>query len=138
MSFSAPRIYFENPAGRVLEHPDGYVVIQYHPGPRDMFELQAFLQHTGQLMHQRGWHKLLSDHRVMTPFASEERAWILDYWLARQTDGGPSIVGAGIYPPEQVAQLPASQTQQAAQLPGITYRIFDAPEAAAAWLAQYP
>jgi hypothetical protein len=137
MPFSALRIYFENSAGRVLEHPDGYAVIQYHPGTRDMFHLQAFLQHTGQLMRLRGWHRLLSDHRVMHPFAPEERDWILNYWLTRQTEGGTSIVGAGVYPPEQVAQMPAAQTEQAAQLPGITFRIFAAPEPAAAWLGQY-
>jgi hypothetical protein len=137
MPFSALRIYFENPTGRVLEHPDGYAVIQYHAGSRDMFELQAFLQHTGHLMHQRGWHRLLSDHRVMEPFAPEERDWILGYWLTRQTEGSGPIVGAGVYPPEQVARLPAAQTQQAAQLPGITFRIFSTIEEATNWLGGY-
>jgi hypothetical protein len=138
MPFSALRVYFDNPAGRVLEHPDGYAVIQYHPGPRVLFELQAFLQHTGQLLHRRGWHKLLSDHRAMAPFSAAKRAWILDYWLTRQTAGGTAIVGAGVYPPEHLAQLPAAQRDQPAHLPGITYRLFATPEAAAAWLGQYP
>lgn len=130
------RLYFENAVGRVLEHPDGYALIQYYAGPRKMSLLQAFLTHTGQLLQQRGWHRLLSDHRVMTPFSPEESEWILGYWLTRQTEGGATIAGAGLLPAELFAQLPPAQTQQDSALPGLIFRMFDDEAAAAAWLQQ--
>ncbi len=30
-----------NPVGRVMEHPDGYAVVQYHAGPRKLHHLTA-------------------------------------------------------------------------------------------------
>jgi hypothetical protein len=130
------RLYFENAAGRVLEHPDGYALIQYRSGPREMHLLQAFLTHAGQLLHLRGWHRLLSDHRVMTPLTADEGAWILGYWLTRQTEGGGLITGAGVFPAEQVARMPAEQVDQEAHLPGLTFRMFADENQAAAWLRQ--
>lgn len=128
------RLYFENAVGRVLEHPDSYALIQYHSGPRQMHLLQAFLTHTGQLLQLRGWHRLISDHRVMVPFTGEESTWILEYWLTRQTEGGGTIIGAGVFPAEQVAQMPAAHVEQEAHLPGLTFRMFTDEKQAAAWL----
>ncbi|SMB99563.1 hypothetical protein SAMN00120144_0264 [Hymenobacter roseosalivarius DSM 11622] len=70
MPAHASRLYFNNPVGRVLEHPDGYAHIIYEPGPRKLDYLQAFLTHTGQRL--RCWHKLFSDQRLMAPFTPEE------------------------------------------------------------------
>ncbi|UOQ74895.1 hypothetical protein [Hymenobacter cellulosilyticus] len=130
------RLYFENAVGRVLEHPDGYALIQYHSGPREMPLLQAFLTHTGQLMQLRGWHRLLSDHRVMRPFTPDESAWILSYWLSRQTEGGGVITGAGVFPAEQVARMPAEHVEQDAHRPGLVFRMFADENQAATWLLQ--
>jgi hypothetical protein len=90
--------------------------------------LQAFLTHTGHLLH-----RLLSDHRVMTPFTQEESAWILGFWLSRQTEGGGTITGAGVFPAAQVAQMPPDRVKQAAHLPGLTFCLL-ADQRAAAWL----
>jgi hypothetical protein len=43
MSASGLSIYFENAAGRLLEHPDGYVYFQYRAGKRTFTDLQALL-----------------------------------------------------------------------------------------------
>jgi hypothetical protein len=37
----------------VLEHPDGYVVFAYKPGPRQLSDLQALLRHTRNLFERR-------------------------------------------------------------------------------------
>ena len=39
----SPKLYFENTAGRLLEHPGGYVVLEYKPGKRKLSDLQALL-----------------------------------------------------------------------------------------------
>ena len=62
----ALRLYFENPVGCLLEQPAGqYIVVQYRPVPRKLYELQALLTHAGQLLSRQGWHKMLGDHRLM-------------------------------------------------------------------------
>lgn len=77
------RLYFSNPVGSVYEHPDGYAVVVYAPGPRRLDYLQAFLTHTSTLLQSRGWYKMLADQRRMSPFTPEESSWIVDYWLSR-------------------------------------------------------
>jgi hypothetical protein len=82
MPNSTLRVYFENPVGRLLEQSVGqYVVVEYHPGPRKLNELQAFLTHAGQLLSRQGWHKLLGDQRHMAPFTPEELEWVTGFWL---------------------------------------------------------
>jgi hypothetical protein len=131
------RIYFENPVGRVLEHSDGYALVQYHPGARKLSDLQAFLTHTSQLLRLRGWHKLLGDQRLMSPYTDEERAWIVDYWLS-QANQGASVYGAVLVPQDVFARLAASNLLHDARAAALTYRTFDDEAAALTWLRQCP
>jgi hypothetical protein len=131
------RLYFENPVGRLLEHPNGYALIQYTPGPRDFGTFKAFLTHTNLLLRRHGWDKLLADQRTMAPFSEAELAWIQDNWLLRTEDGGRELFGAVLIPAEVFAHLAATQDmndthQQAA----LTYRIFQDEATATAWLSQ--
>jgi hypothetical protein len=128
------RLYFENPVGRVWEHPDGYAVVQYHAGKRKMHHLTAFLTHTGQLMARRGWNKLLGDQRLMNPFTDEEAAWIVENWLAKTGE----TYGAVLLPNDVFARLSVSQVMNEAKAATLTYRMFDSEEAAHAWLRQLP
>ena len=132
------RIYFENPAGRILEHPDGYVVFQYHPGKRQLTDLQALLTHTRQLLHRNSWNKMLGDQRLMSPFTPEESKWIVEYWLdgSRQRPGG--LYGAVILANDVFARLATDQVMHDAQASALTYRLFDSEEKAVAWLKQLP
>lgn len=70
----SPKLFFENPAGRLLEHPNGYVVFQYHPGKRKLSDLQTLLTHTHNLLDRNMWHRMLCDQRLMAPFTAEESA----------------------------------------------------------------
>jgi hypothetical protein len=137
MPTPSPLIYFENAAGRLAEHPDGYAIFQYHPGLRKLSDLQALLTHTAALLRRRGWHKLLGDQRRMSPFTAQERALILDSWLTGSTM--PKGVYAAVILAEDVfARLAASQVITETQEAAITYRLFDTEAAAAAWLRQLP
>ncbi|WP_345233019.1 hypothetical protein [Hymenobacter saemangeumensis] len=135
MNPSALRLYFENPVGRVLEHPDGYALVQYHAGKRKLHHLQAFLTHTGQLLRRNSWNKILGDQRQMEAFTEEETTWIVNYWL-QAAQRGENIYGAVLLPTDAYAQLSASQVMEEAQAAALTYRVFDDEEAAQQWLKQ--
>ncbi|HEX8426125.1 hypothetical protein [Hymenobacter sp.] len=130
------RLYFENPVGRILEHPDGYAVVQYKAGLRQLDHLQAFLTHAGRLLRLRNWYKMLGDQRLMAPFSDEERSWILEYWLARKENESQPLFGAVLLPHDVFARLSVSQIMQEAKAAAMTYRLFQDTEEAEAWLRQ--
>jgi hypothetical protein len=130
------RLYFENPVGRLLEHPDGYALVQYAPGARDFPTYQAFLTHTSQLLRRHGWHKMLADQRQMAPFTDEERDWIREFWLARSEDEGYELFGAILIPADVFAQLSLNLVMNDSQQSALTYRLFDNEPEAVAWLQQ--
>ena len=133
---TTPRLYFENSAGRLLEHPDGYVVFAYKPGKRKLSDLQALLTHTRNLLERNQWHRMIGDQRLMDPFTEEESTWIVDYWLdaSRQRPGG--LYGALILANDAFAQVPKDQVMHEAKAAALTYRVFDSEDNAAAWLRQ--
>jgi hypothetical protein len=128
------KLYFENPAGRLLEHAEGYVVFQYHPGKRRFSDLQALLTHTRNLLERNQWHRLLGDQRLMSPFTEEESSWIVNYWLdaTRQRPGG--LYGAIILAHDVFARLSMSQVIHESSASTLTYRLFDSEDNAVAWL----
>ena len=131
-----PKLYSENKAGRLLEHPDGFVVLVYAPGPRKFTDLQALLTHVRNLLERNRWHRLLGDQRQMAPFSEEERAWIVDYWLdsSRQRAGG--IHSAVVLAHDVFARLSMNQVTHAAKVSDLTYRVFEREAEAEAWLRQ--
>jgi hypothetical protein len=131
-----PKLYFENSVGRLLEHPEGFVIFQYHPGQRQLSDLQALLTHTRNLLERNQWHRMLGDQRQMVPYSDEERAWIISHWLdsSRQRPGG--IYGAVILASDIFARLSMDQVTQEAKSSALTYRYFDNEANAVAWLRQ--
>ncbi|WP_157780984.1 hypothetical protein [Hymenobacter sedentarius] len=138
MPAPASRLYFNNPVGRVMEHPDGYAHVIYEPGARQLHHLQAFLTHTGQLLRLRGWHKLLGDQRQLAPYTPEESQWIVDYWLTAEQRGTHTIYGAVVLPQDVFARLSVSEIMSEAKAAALTYRLFDSEETAQDWLRQLP
>ncbi len=139
MPYATLRLYYENSVGRLLEQPAGqYVVVQYHPGPRKLNELQAFLTHAGQLLSRQGWHKLLGDQRLMAPFTPEEIAWVTEYWLTSAQRRTSELYGAVLLPHDVFARLSVSQVMNEAKAAAMTYRLFDNDAEAATWLVQLP
>jgi hypothetical protein len=133
---TSPKLYFENSVGRLLEHPDGFVVLEYRPGPRKLYDLQALLTHVRNLLDRNQWHRLLGDQRHMAPYSDEERAWIIDYWLdsSRQRAGG--IYSAVILAHDVFARLSTDQVTHDVKVSALTYRYFESEESAVAWLRQ--
>lgn len=139
MPYSTLRLYFENPVGRLLEQPAGqYVVVQYHAGPRKLHELQAFLTHAGQLLSRQGWHKMLGDQRLMSPFTPEESKWVTEHWLSAAQHRTNVLYGAVLLPHDVFARLSVSQVMHEAKAAAMTYRLFEEDEAAQRWLLSLP
>ena len=130
-------VYFQNPAGRVLEHPAGYAVFEYAPGKRQLSDLQALLVHTGQLLRRHQWNRLLGDQRRMSPFTEEESKWIVEYWLdpANQSPGG--LYAAVLLAEDVFARLATAQLINDAKAAALTYHMFDNEQAAVAWLLRH-
>lgn len=131
-----PQLFFENALGRLYAHPDGYALLRYHPGVRSLLDVQQMLLHVGRLLHQRRWHKLLSDQRQLSPFTETEQALILDYWQARHFTFG-STLGAALS--SRDAATYRSFTTIRDQMHGaLCYCLFDNEAEAAAWLITQP
>lgn len=98
--------YFENPVGRLLEHPAGhYIAVEYRTGPRQLSDLQAFLTHAGQLLARRGWDKLLGYQGLMAAFTPEETEWVASQWCTEKHYHTDMLYGALLLPHEVFAHL---------------------------------
>jgi hypothetical protein len=130
MAHHPPRVYFQNPAGQLLEQPAGaYLLIGYAPGPRHFADLQTLLGHAKQLLALRGWNKVIGDYRNMTPFTAEEADWVTNCWLSMPRMR--TFRGAVLLPADDLARL------DEATAAALAYRRFGDEAAAAAWLAQW-
>ena len=126
-------LYFENPIGRLYEHPDGYAIIAYNRGPRQLATFQSFLQHLENLLQRHGWNKVLADHRQLTPFTEEEHVFLHENWLQISHAAGQQMLAAVLIPAERLALLPAEQ-QHTARVGALTYHLFTDVASATAWL----
>jgi hypothetical protein len=129
-------LYFENPIGRLYEHPDGYVVIDYNAGARQLREFQAFLNHLEHLLKRRGWNKMLANQRLLAPFTDEERSWIKEQWLQVSHALQREMVAAVLLPEDVFARLAMSTLMQGAREGVLLYQVFNDAQEAAAWLRQ--
>ena len=136
-TFSPPaRVYFDNAAGRVLEHPDGFAVVKWHAGGRQLADFKAVLNHLDRLLRLRNWSKLLADQRELTPFTPAESTWVVEEWLPRAVGEGPYRYAAVILPLDVFARLATKSVLSASQEKFLAYE-FCADEAEAAeWLRQ--
>lgn len=126
-------LYFENAVGQAREYADGYAGLHYKPGKRGFIEFQALLTHLGHLLHRRGWYKVLTDQRAMTPFTDEERAWIRERWI-NSPSTQREVITAVLLPEDVFARLSTNLVIHDAQQGSLTYHIFQDEEEAAAWL----
>jgi hypothetical protein len=129
-------IYYQNAIGRLYEHPEGYVVVDYNAGSRQKGDYVAFLQHLEHLLHRRGWNKMLANQRLMAPFTEEERAWIQGQWLTVSHALQREMVAAVLLPDDVFARLAMSSLLHEAREGALVYRIFNDAQAAATWLRQ--
>jgi hypothetical protein len=100
-----------------------------------MGEWQTLLGHAKQLLARRGWHKVLGDHRHLVDFTEAELSWLTDYWL-QLPQPRRVLIGAVLVPAAVYAGLAPEMRAEQAQVGAMTYRLFDDPAAAEAWLAE--
>jgi hypothetical protein len=136
VSSSTLPIYFQNAAATLREHPNGYVVFEYHAGKRNFTDFQAALTHTGNLLHRRDWNRILGDQRLMSPFTEEESTWVTTYWLAQNRQRPSGVYAAVLLANDVFARLSATQVRHEAKAAALTYRLFDEEAEAASWLLQ--
>ncbi len=134
MKLELEALHYENAIGRLLEHPHGYAVVEYHAGPRQLRELQALLAQLARLLTRRRWNRVLIDQRQLRPFTPAESEWLRTHWLRRPE----SFHGAIVLPHDVFARLASSQLVLEARAAALSYRFFDDPAAAAAWLLTLP
>jgi hypothetical protein len=102
-------IYFQNAAGQILEHPDGYAHVRYHAGLRRPDEYTALLIHLGHLLRRRGWRRVLGDQRLMMPLRQGEKKWLLEQWFTGKVERPAYLITAIIAPLDAAARKSAQQ-----------------------------
>ncbi|RPD45225.1 hypothetical protein DNI29_17690 [Hymenobacter sediminis] len=129
-----PILYFENAMASIYAHLGGYALLRYHPGARTLADVHQILTYTGQLLAQRGWHKLFSDQRLLSPFTEDEQALILDFWQARHFTHGPTL-GAVLLSQDVFTRLSFHAIREQAY-GALRYQVFEDEAEAASWLQQ--
>lgn len=104
-------IYFTNPAGQILEHPNRYAIVRYHPGPRQETDLHALLTHLGHMPVARGWNRVIGDTRQMLPFSESEKTWIDENWGSRHLMRPAHLWVAMLQPTDVFAHLAVGEVQ---------------------------
>jgi len=100
-------ICFENPVGRLLEHPTGlYIAIELAAGPRQFSELWTFITQAGQLLARWGWDTLLTYNRqTIVNLTAEETSLLITHWQQQTSHSLALLYGAQLLPHEVFARL---------------------------------
>lgn len=80
MSVRALPIVFENTAGLIAAHSDGYALVRYHPQTRRSNDLQSLLEYLGNFLVDQGWQRILCDLRYMQALTADEKRWVQEQW----------------------------------------------------------
>ena len=137
MPFSNAVPVFKNPAGQLLEHPAGYVVIHYFHRQRQPQDLAALITAMGRRLLVRGWQCVLGDTRELPILSEAEKDWVRDCWNGRRVPRPPRLYTALLMPADVFARLSVGEIQHGVDVSNITYHSFDKPEQAHDWLAAH-
>ncbi|MBF9236207.1 hypothetical protein I2I05_02250 [Hymenobacter sp. BT683] len=132
----ARSLYFENANGRIWEEPEGYLRLEYRPGPREILQFRALLTHVAQALSRRNWDKILVDQRDMAPFSPAEQAWMTNEWLPYAVQNHGYRYGAVLVANNVFARLSMNQLVMATRNLAHTYRTFEAEAPAMVWLLE--
>lgn len=135
---SAPTIFFENIAGRVLVQPAGYLCSCWSASPHSLADTQALLLHVSKGLRHYSWGKVLSNQLEMPPFTAEEQAWITQEWLPHAAHEAGYRTGAILLTNNLYARLATAFVTTHVQGLPVRYRSFDNEADATAWLLGQP
>jgi hypothetical protein len=102
---------FNNAAGTLEAHPQGYAIVRYHPGTVEIPALQELLTRLGQLLLQRGWRKVLVDTRALAVFRPEVKDWARANWIAPVIARPPELILATLLPDNVFGRLAMTELQ---------------------------
>ena len=111
MAVFSPSTTFTNAVGTIEEHASGYAVVRYHPVMVEIPALRDLLEHLGQLLLRRGWHKVLVDVRTLTVFRQEVKDWARANWIAPVIARPPHLVLATLLPENVFTRLAMTELQ---------------------------
>ena len=127
-------LYFENSAGRLWEEPEGYLRLEYRPGPREFVQFRALLTHTAQALSRHQWASILVDQSQMAPFNPAEQAWMTNEWLPKAVYEHGYRFGAVLVAQNVFARLVMTQLVLGTRDLPHTYRTFEDESSALMWL----
>lgn len=127
-------LYFENSLASISTHTAAYVQLTYHAGTCTEENLREVLQHTGNLLQRRRWHRLLEDQQQLPPLSTEQQLMITRYWKQQMPHLPYSLCVAAVQAQNVFARLAAASLRHALRAAAIDYNAFDTLEAASSWL----
>ena len=134
MPFAIRSLYFENSAGRLWEESEGYLRLEYRPGPREFVQFRALLTHAAQALSRNQWTSILVDQSQMAPFNPAEHAWMTDEWLPKAVYEHGYRYGAVLVAQNVFARLVMTQLVLGTRDLPHTYRTFEDESSALTWL----
>ena len=84
-------LYFENSAGQVYAHSQGYAILRYSAGRRAAGSFEALGTALAKLLTLRQWPRFLSDQRLLTPLSEAEKRWTTANWMGNSVGRPASL-----------------------------------------------
>jgi hypothetical protein len=129
-------ILFDNAAGRLRADPDGYLRVNWGPGPRTLTDTGALFAAITKALIQYRWSKVLVNQVHMHPFTTQEQLWVAQEWLPHAVQEGGYRYGAVVVSKNEFTRLATAFITISVKGLPILYRSFDNEEQAAHWIVQ--
>ncbi|MBC6990022.1 MULTISPECIES: STAS/SEC14 domain-containing protein [Hymenobacter] len=81
-------LYFHNELASVIEHPAKFVRIEWQIVPVRSSEFRMVYEQVLALLKNKGYTKVLTDHRSMPPILPEDKEWLARCWAPRAVHEG--------------------------------------------------
>ncbi|GAB2969172.1 hypothetical protein GCM10027048_45110 [Hymenobacter coalescens] len=127
-------LFFDNPAGRILHHPVGYIRLDWHRAPSRDAHVRALYEAATEALCTFGLTRILTDHRHMPPISAAMQRWLADEWVPSTVRRCGYNRGAIIQAFNLFNRLATSQiVSQVGHVP-LTLQYFDHEQEAERWL----
>ncbi len=131
---SISTLYFENGLASISTYATDYAQLTYHPGKHTLEDFWEALQHAGELLQHRRWHRLLEDQRQLAPLTTEQQLVMTRYWQRQTRYLSYPLCVAAVLPRNVFARLAMAALRYSLQTTAIDYRLFTDAAKANSWL----
>ncbi|RTQ46531.1 hypothetical protein EJV47_21505 [Hymenobacter gummosus] len=131
---AAASLIFDNPAGRIWHHPEGFVRLEWHRAPGSESHVRDLYKATTDALGRFGFTRVLSDHRHMPPLSPGLQRWLSDTWVPETMQATGYHRGAVIQAFNLFNRMATNQI--VSQLAGLPLHVahFDNEQEAERWL----